>query len=73
MALGLVDRMGNLDVAIKRAAELAGIDGEPKVVYPPSDKPGFIDLFIEETLNRIQFVLQKQRTVGLQYLWPGFN
>jgi protease-4 len=73
MEMGLVDRMGNLEVAIKRAAELAGIDGEPKVVYPPGDKPRFIDLFIEETLNRLQFALQKQRTVGLQYLWPGFN
>jgi protease-4 len=73
MEMGLVDRMGNLDVAIKRAAEMAGIDGEPSVVYPPGKKPRFIDLFIEETLNRLQFALQKQRTVGLQYLWPGFN
>lgn len=73
MQLGLVDRMGNLEVAIKRAAELAGIDGDPKVVYPPGEKPKFIDLFIEETLNRLQFALQKQRTVGLQYLWPGMK
>ena len=73
MQLGLVDKMGNLEVAIQRAAELAGVDGEPKVLYPPSKKPRFIDLFIEETLNRLQFALQKQRTVGLQYLWPGFN
>lgn len=73
MEIGLVDRMGNLEVAIKRAAELAGVDGEPTVVYPPSKKPRFIDLFIEETLKRIQFALQKQRTVGLQYLWQGFN
>ena len=65
--------MGNLEVAIKRAAELAGIDGDPKVVYPPGEKPRFIDLFIEETLNRLQFALQKQRTVGLQYLWPGMK
>jgi len=73
MELGLVDRMGNLEVAIKLAAELAGIDGEPHVVYPPGKKPRFIDLFIEETLNRLQFVLQKERSVGLQYLWRGFN
>lgn len=73
MQVGLVDRMGNLDVAIHRAAELAGIEGEPKVVYPPGKKPKFIDLFIEETLSRLQLALQKQRTVGLQYLWPGFN
>ena len=73
MEMGLVDRMGNLEVAIQRAAELGGIDGEPKVVYPPGKKPRFIDLFIEETLNRLQFALQKQSTVGLQYIWPGFN
>jgi protease-4 len=73
MNLGLVDGMGNLEVAIRRAAELGGIDGEPNVVYPPGKKPRFIDLFIEETLNRLQLALQKERTVGLQYLWPGFN
>lgn len=73
MELGLVDRMGNLEVAVRRAAELAGIDGEPDVVYPPEAKPKFIDLFIQETLNRLQFALQKERTVGLQYLWPGID
>jgi len=73
MELGLVDKMGNLEVAIRRAAELAGIEGEPGIVYPPEKKPRLIDLLIEETLNRLQFALQKQRTVGLQYLWPGFN
>jgi protease-4 len=73
MEMGLVDKMGNLEVAIKRAAELAGIDGEPHIVYPPGKKLRFIDLFIEESLNRLQFALQKQRSAGLQYLWPGFN
>ena len=73
MDMGLVDRMGNLDVAIRRAAELAGIDGEPNVVYPPSESPKLIDFFIEEAIQKLQFALQKQRAVGLQYLWPGFN
>jgi protease-4 len=73
MELGLVDAMGSLEVAIERAAELAGIDGDPDVIYPPEEKPGFIDLFIEETLNHIQLALQKERTVGLQYLWSGLD
>ena len=73
MEMGLVDGMGNLEVAIQRAAELAGVDGEPDVVYPPGKKPRFIDMFIEEAFNQLQFALQKQRTVGLQYIWPGFN
>ena len=73
MELGLVDSMGNLQAAIDRAAALAGLDTEPKIVYPPGKKPRFIDLFIEETLNRLHYALQKQRSVGLQYLWPGFD
>lgn len=73
MELGLVDKLGNLGVAVERAAQLAAIDGDPNVVYPPSDKPKFIDLLIEDTLNRLQYALQKERTVGLQYLWPGLK
>lgn len=73
MDLGLVDHMGNLQVAIGRAAELAGIDGKPNVIYPPGESPKFIDFFIEETLQKLQFALQKQRAAGLQYLWPGLN
>lgn len=30
--LGLVDELGSLDIAVKRTAELAGIEGEPQVV-----------------------------------------
>jgi protease-4 len=33
-ANGLVDRLGNFQDAIDRAAELAGIEGEPVVLYP---------------------------------------
>jgi len=73
MELGLVDRMGNLETAVRRAAELAGIEGEPDIIYPAGKKPRLIDLFLEETLNRLQLVLQKQRSFGLQYLWPGFH
>jgi protease-4 len=61
-----------MQAAIDRAAVLAGLDAEPKIVYPPGKKPRFIDLFIEGTLNRLHYALQKQRSVGLQYLWPGF-
>ncbi len=73
MDMGLVDRMGNLQVAIGRAAELAGIDGKPNVVYPPDKSLKFIDFFIEEAMQKLQFALQKQRAAGLQYLWPGLN
>ena len=71
--MGLVDKLGNLNVAIAAAAQRAGIDGEPNVVYPPGKKPRFIDLFIEETLNHLQHAVQEQRTAGLQYIWSGYH
>jgi protease-4 len=69
MSLGLVDELGNLEVAIKVAAQLAGIEGDPDVVYPPEDKPRFMDLFIEQSLNSLQQALQKKQVTGLQYMW----
>jgi protease-4 len=73
MSLGLVDRMGNLEVAVRRAAELAGIEGEPKVVYPPEEKPNLIDLFMQEAISNVRLALEGRRTSGLQYLWSGFK
>jgi protease-4 len=32
--LGLIDRLGNLDDAIERAAKLAGVEGRPEVIRP---------------------------------------
>ncbi len=34
LELGLVDALGNLEDAIKKAGELAGIKGEPEVIFP---------------------------------------
>jgi protease-4 len=70
---GLVDELGSLEAAIRYSGELAGIDGDPDVVYPPGPKPRLIDFIIEESIARIQSALQKPRFVGMQYLWEGFN
>ena len=40
--LGLVDQLGGYEVAVKAAAELAGIKGEPNIVTPPKPKRGSI-------------------------------
>ncbi len=39
LEVGLVDRLGNLQDTIERAAELSGIDGKPTVVYPEEKRP----------------------------------
>ncbi|MFA6955871.1 MAG: signal peptide peptidase SppA [Thermoanaerobaculia bacterium] len=43
----LVDEIGGLEDAVRRAAELAGIKGKPSVIYPKREKPGLLDLLVE--------------------------
>jgi protease IV len=58
-ALGLVDELGDLWDAIAKAAELGGIEGEPKVVWPPEEVPPFLKAFgawfhgVAETQERL--------------------
>ncbi len=67
--LGLVDELGGLQDAIRRAAAMSGIAGEPTVIYPPREKPRLIDFIIEESLDSLHHALQQKHTAGLQYLW----
>ncbi len=71
--LGLVDELGSLEAAIRRAGELGGIDGKPEVIYPPGDKPKLIDFLIQEASSQVRQALIGQQGGGLQYVWPGFN
>ena len=56
---GLVDELGNLQDAIKRAAEIAGIEGDPKVIYPAKEKPSILEFLLEGSMNEIQQVISK--------------
>lgn len=67
---GLVDELGNLQDAIEAAAELAGLPGEPKVIYPAPEKRPLLDYFVEETASRFVRGLRGQ-TTGLRFLWSG--
>jgi protease-4 len=60
MAAGLVDELGDLEYSIKKAAKLAGIEGEPEVV----SKAG------KGTLAKI---LDGQLTAGIANVMPEMN
>lgn len=62
----LVDELGDLDDAIKLAAELAGIEGEPKVVEPR--KRFSIRELLESRLFAVMPRLDFQTGVSLKYL-----
>jgi protease-4 len=62
----LVDELGNLDDAIQLAAELAGIEGEPKVVEPR--RRFSIREFIESRLSVLVPNLDFYSGVSFKYL-----
>ncbi len=51
---GLVDELGTLEDAIEAAARLAGIEGEPNVIYPQKKRPSIWQFFVEESLAKIR-------------------
>jgi protease-4 len=71
LAVGLVDELGNLQDAISATARMAGIDGEPRVVYPPQEKPGVFQYLIQESATQLRRGLQEQSATGLQFIWSG--
>ena len=46
LEVGLIDELGNLYDAIEAAADMAGIEGKPEVMYPPEKKPSLLEYFI---------------------------
>jgi protease-4 len=72
-ALGLVDQLGNLPAAIQRAAELGGIEGEPRIVEyerPFSLLGGLLGLARPANpLAEVMALLDRGNRPALQYLY----
>lgn len=67
--LGLVDELGNLVDAVRLAAKLGGIKGEPKVVRPESQRENWLRKVLrEESRSLIEGVLSGDGG-GPQYLY----
>jgi protease-4 len=47
LALGLVDQLGGLDLAVRSAASLAGVNGDVEIVRYP-ERLGFLDQLVQE-------------------------
>ena len=50
LQMGLVDELGSLQDSIKIVADMAGIEGEPKVIYTKKEK-GFFDYLMESSAS----------------------
>ncbi|MDP6626243.1 MAG: S49 family peptidase, partial [Nitrospinota bacterium] len=65
--IGLVDKLGSLEEAIKLAAELVGIKGKPKIVSEKKER----SLLFKLLENKVLSYMPNQLHIipGLQYLW----
>jgi len=50
--LGLIDQLGNLQDAITLASQLAGIKGEPHIIYPEKKRPSVWDFLLGALLQK---------------------
>jgi protease IV len=51
--LGLVDELGNLEDTIALASQMAGIKGEPEIIYPEKKRFSILDLLLTETAQHL--------------------
>lgn len=65
--LGLVDELGNFRDAVKLAADLAGLEGEPELVYPSREEPGWLKGLIRDMVT--EGVSQLGLKIGPKFLF----
>ena len=68
LALKLIDKLGNLDDAVSRAAKLAKVEGEPGLIYPRKRDGGLLELLTSssDAQSAVQRVLGGS---GLRFLY----
>lgn len=59
LQLGLVDELGNLQDAIDLAANLVGIEGEPKVIYPKKERLSLLEFIFEGIAEGVTRIVEK--------------
>lgn len=62
---GLIDTIGNFYDAVKIAAELGGIKGEPELLYPKKKWEGWLDLLLESITQAVTKAADGSRLIQL--------
>jgi len=69
LELKLIDELGTIDDAVRRAGKLGGIKGEPARLWPRRREPGFFDLLTEDGANAILERVVSRRIPQFMYRW----
>ncbi len=72
--LGLIDNLGNLQDTIAMTAEMVGIEGEPKVIYPRKEKLSILDFIFQEAASSIVRIIERMvhDKINVYYLSPSY-
>ena len=65
---GLVDDLGNMEYAVDIAADLAGIEGKPEVIYPEKKRKSLLRYIASESISAISEEFRGIGT-GISYLY----
>ena len=69
--LGLVDELGNLEEAIALAAKMAGIRGEPEVIYAEKKRFSLLEFLLQESISKLAEGLKESAPpLNFLYTWP---
>jgi protease-4 len=71
MKLGLVDELGDLTTAVRVAGGMAGIKGDPEIVWPPKKRSSLFDYLLQDARSSLSKALRDQSAgpVGAHYLY----
>lgn len=69
LAIKLVDRIGSLDDAVRRAGKLAGISGEPAMLWPRRRERTLLDLFGETEASALLERIANRRVPQFLFRW----
>ena len=69
LALKLVDQVGTIDDAVRKAGQLGGIEGEPAKIWPRRRKPGLFDLLTEDAAESVLGRIVNRTVPQFLYRW----
>ena len=72
LELGLVDQLGNFQDAVDLAKSLAGIKGEPTLVYPKRARLRLLDILAEDAFKGLYRAVRDALVTQIEYRWDGF-
>lgn len=69
LELKLIDQIGTIDDAVRKAGQLGGIHGEPAKIWPRRREPGFFDLLTEDGASSLVQRVMARRVPQFLYRW----